>query len=57
MTCVDCKYLGIVFDHLKDHQNINEWRNCEYPLPFNVTPQAIPIGVEHNCCVYKRKSL
>ena len=53
MKCIKCKHLGVIFDHLKGYDGIDEWRNCEYPLPYHVTPRAIPMGIEHNCQTYE----
>ena len=57
MKCNDCRYLGIVFDHLKYYNGIAEWKACTYPLPYHVEDRAIPMGIEHNCEVYKKKEV
>lgn len=41
-TCDGCKYQGRVFEHLAGFQDVAVWRNCTYPVPFYVTPQAVP---------------
>lgn len=55
MICNNCKYLGVKFPHLKGYHGYEEWRNCKYPLPYHVTPGIIPIGIDHDCEVHKRK--
>jgi len=55
MKCDDCEYAGVIFDHLKDYDGIANWRACMYPFPYHVSDQAVPIGVEYNCQVFKRK--
>lgn len=53
MTCDDCQYLGKEFVYLRDYKGIKNWMDCIYPLPYYVTPVAIPKDAEHNCKVKK----
>lgn len=51
MSCKGCVYLGMIFEHLKGHENYDDWRDCKYPLPFHVTPCATRMDVKHDCKV------
>ncbi len=55
--CIDCKYLGVLFEHLRGHLNCEEWKNCNYPLPYYAVPKAVAMTMEHSCKVYKKKEL
>ena len=51
MKCEGCEYHGIIIEHLAGYQGFDEWRFCEYPLPYYAIPQAVPLGMEHKCKV------
>lgn len=41
--CRNCKYLGRKFDYLSGHQNITEWRRCDFPKPWHLISRACPM--------------
>lgn len=57
MKCDDCRYFGMIFNHLTDYDGIKIWGHCEYPLPHHIDSRATPIGIEHNCLTYEAKRI
>jgi hypothetical protein len=55
MRCIDCEYCGTIIEHLKGFENIEDWRQCSYPLPFHQHDKAIPGMQNHECPVFIKK--
>ena len=54
IKCDGCRYHGVVIEHLNGFQDHDEWRSCDYPLPYYSVPKAVPTGIEHKCKVYEK---
>ena len=45
--CDGCIYKGNPLEHLAGHEGVEVWTACHCPVPYWVTPRAVP-NAEHN---------